>query len=174
MFDLSFIELFILNTIVYFDLFDYPLTLNEIHVNLYTGGMEGPALTLAEIEECLQNSPKLKKIIATQSGFYFLKKRKEIIQTRLERYNLADKKFQIALRAVRIFKYLPFIKLVAVCNNLGYANAREESDIDLFVITAKNRLWFVRFFLIAIIYALGLRPPKAKVKDKICLSYYVV
>jgi len=175
MFNLSFIELFILNTIVYFDIFDYPLTANEICSNLFTGGMEGPTFSLAEIEACLKNSPKLNKIITTQSGFYFLKKRADIIFSRLERYNLADKKYRIAKRAVSLFKYLPFLKLVAACNNLGYSNVTVESDIDLFVITAPQRIWLSRLFLIAIIFILRLRPPKekAKAKDKICLSYYI-
>ncbi|OGY41573.1 MAG: hypothetical protein A2Y82_01105 [Candidatus Buchananbacteria bacterium RBG_13_36_9] len=184
MFNLNYLELFILNTIIYFDLFDYPLTLNEIYTYLFIGGMEGSTYTLIEIEECLANSSKLKKFITTKRGFYFLKNPpshkatadgdgEEIIQTRLERYNLADKKFQLALRTAKLLKFLPFIKLIAVCNNLAYSNARPESDIDLFIITAKNRIWLVRFWAVIIITLLGLRPPKTKVKDKICLSFYL-
>ncbi|MCX6745967.1 MAG: hypothetical protein NTX00_03010 [Candidatus Parcubacteria bacterium] len=194
MFNLNYLELFILNTIIYFDLFDYPLTLGEIHNFLFTGGMEGASFSLAEITECLQTSLKLKKAIATQRGFYFLKNppsrlptlklrqagnatadegRENNIQTRLERYVLAQDKFKIINRAIKIFKYLPFVKLVAICNNLALSNAKKESDLDLFIITSQKRIWVVRFFTILIITILGLRPPKNKVKDKICLSFFI-
>jgi len=204
MYNLNYLELFILNTIVYFDLFDYPLTLSEIYTYLFTGGMEGGSFTLYEIEDCLAKSEKLKKFITTQGGFYFFKNspsplptlklppsqmlrrtgrqagkatankgREEIIQIRQARYNLADKKFKIAMRAVKIFKYLPFLKMVSVCNRLAYSNAKADSDIDLFIITSPGRIWVTRLFLIAIIWLLGLRPNKGKATDKICLSYYI-
>ncbi len=182
--DLTFLELFIINTICYFDLFDYPLTINEIHQYFFTGGMVGGDYSLLEIEKELKKNYKLKKIITTKRGFYFLKGppshkasadkgREEIIKARLEHYTLADKKFKIALRAIKLFKFFPFIKLIAVCNSLAWANARKESDIDLFIITSKNRIWLVRFWSIVLITLLGLRPPKEKVEDKLCLSFYI-
>ena len=173
MFNLNYLELFILNTIIYFDLFDYPLTLNEIYTHLFTGGMVGSNYSLTEIASELKTNPKLNKIIATERGFYFLQNRQKIIQTRLGRYVLAEKKWKIALWAGRIFKYLPFVKLIAVCNSLAYNNAKISSDIDFFIVTAKNRIWQTRLFLIFTIAVLGLRPPKNKQPDKICLSFYL-
>lgn len=168
--DLSFLELFVLNTIIYFDIFDYPLTVSEIYTYLYTGGMDVPPFSLEEVDNVLQQSEALKKILTTSSGFYFLKGRQEIIKTRLERYNLADKKFKIALRAIWLLKFFPFIKMVAVCNNLAYQNARAESDIDFFIITAKNRLYFTRFWATLFLSLLGLRGKK--ITNRICLSFF--
>ncbi|MCX6742640.1 MAG: hypothetical protein NT116_00200 [Candidatus Parcubacteria bacterium] len=146
--------------------------------------MEGGSFSLAEIEDCLANSAKLKKFITTKSGFYFLKNppsrkatadlgREELIKIRQERYNLAEKKFKIARRAVKIFKFLPFVKMVSVCNSLAYSNAKADSDIDLFIITSPGRIWLTRLFIIGIIWLLGLRPHEGKATDKICLSYYI-
>ena len=59
--DLSFLELFIINTLCYFDLFDYPLTLNEIYEYFFTGGMTGGDYSLLEIKKELKTNPKLKK-----------------------------------------------------------------------------------------------------------------
>ena len=73
MLDINYIELFILNTVTYFDLFDYPLTLSEIHHFLFTGGMKGGNFSLLEIEECLKTSENLQKFMTAQGGFYFLK-----------------------------------------------------------------------------------------------------
>ncbi|MBD3359401.1 MAG: hypothetical protein GF365_01690 [Candidatus Buchananbacteria bacterium] len=171
--DLSFLELFIINTVAYFDVFDYPLTLLEIYNYLYTGGMSGADYSLPEIKDNLENNPKLKKIITSQSGFYFLKNRRQIIQTRLQQYNIADKKFKIALKAVKFLKFFPFIKLVAVCNNLAYFNARKQSDVDLFIITSKNRLYFSRFFITLLLSLMGIRRHGHKVTDRLCLSFYL-
>ncbi|MCX6745249.1 MAG: hypothetical protein NTX82_07050, partial [Candidatus Parcubacteria bacterium] len=78
MFNINYLELFILNTIIYFDLFDYPLTGQEIWQYLYTEGMQGGNFSLLEIEECLKNSEIMKKLTAAERGFYFLKGRQEI------------------------------------------------------------------------------------------------
>lgn len=168
--DLSFLELFVLNTIIYFDIFDYPLTINEIYTYLYTGGMDVTPFSSQEIDDIFISSEKLKKIITTQSGFYFLKNREEIVKIRLDRYNIADKKFKIAKRAIWVLKFLPFIKMIAVCNNLAYQNAKSESDIDFFIITAKNRIYLVRFCVSVL---LGLFRFRGENKtDRICLSFY--
>ncbi len=173
MFNLNYFELFILNTIAYFDLFDYPLTVAEIHNYFFTGGMEGGQYSLLEIEKELQENPKLKKIIATKSGFYFLSGREKIVEKRLSKYVLAEYKLQLAKKAIEIFKFLPFVELVAICNNLAFRNTGEKSDIDFFIIAKKGRLWQTRLCTILIITLLGLRPPKNKAKDKICLSFFV-
>ena len=68
---------------------------------------------------------------------------------------------------------MPFIRLVAVCNNLAYLNAKESADIDLFIVVKKGRIWITKLSLLFIITFLGLRPPKNKAKDKIYLSFYV-
>jgi len=171
--DVSFLELFIINTISFFDLFDYPLSLMELYNYLYTGGMDGGNYSLTEIKKELDQNKKLKKIITTKSGFYFLKGRQKIVTKRLANYVIADYKIKIAHKAIKLFRYVPGIKLVAICNNLAFYNASSESDIDLFVITNKDRIWLTRFILVIIISLLGLRPPKDKVKDKICLSFYI-
>ncbi|MBN1325561.1 hypothetical protein JW977_01075 [Candidatus Falkowbacteria bacterium] len=168
--DLSFLELFVLNTIIYFDIFDYPLTVNEIYYYLYTGGMDVMPFSSQEIDDILVTSEKLRKVITTQSGFYFLKGRREIVEIRLERYNIADKKFRIAKKAIWFLKFLPFIKMIAVCNNLGYQNAKPESDIDFFIITAKNRIYLVRFCVSVLLSLLRFRGENKT--DRICLSFY--
>lgn len=173
MFNLNYLELFIINTIIYFDLFDYPLSLAEIYQYLYTEGMQGGNFSLDDIQECFNSSETIKRLVAAERGFYFLKGRQEIINIRLERYKLAESKYKLALRAINIYKFLPFLKLIAVCNSLSYNNAKEGSDIDLFVVTAKDRIWMTRLSMMIITLFLGLRPPKDKVKDKICLSFYV-
>ena len=172
----------ILKAIIYFDIFDFPLTIFEVWKYFYSPSpLEGlrrknsddQKISLLEIQEILEKSEALKDIIDRENGFYFLKGREDIIKKRLERYNIAGKKFKRAKKIIKILSLIPFIRLIAVCNTLGYSNAREESDIDLFLITAKNRIWTARFWSALILKLFGLRPTKITIKDKICLSFFV-
>ena len=38
----------------------------------------------------------------------------------------------------KIWRFIPFIKMVGICNSMGQFNLKEYSDIDFFIITQKN------------------------------------
>lgn len=40
--------------------------------------------------------------------------------------------------------WIPGIRMVAVCNSLGFYATHQDSDIDLFIVTAPHRIWLVR------------------------------
>jgi len=163
------LEKAIIRTLAFFDIFDYPLTLVEIHKWLYQADK---ACQLAEIFEILETE-NLKKVIAKKHGFYFLAGREAIIQTRLERYQIAEKKFKIGLKTVRWLRWLVFVKMVAICNNSGYNNATNQSDVDFFIITSAKRLWWTRLGITLITTILGVRRHDQKFIDRVCLSFYI-
>ena len=171
--NLSFLDLFLIDTVSFFDIFDYPLTLLEIYNFLYINGMEGENYSITDVKNALEKSPIIKHVIKSADGYYFLAGRAENIIARGEKYKIADKKLKRAQRFVRMARYVPFIEFIAVCNNLALLNAGEKSDIDLFIITRKKRLFFVRFWAMLISFVLGLRVTKNKQKDRICLSFFV-
>lgn len=70
-------------------------------------------------------------------------------------------------------RILPFIKMVAVCNNLAFGKVDEESDIDLFIVAKKGRLFTVRIFITVILHVLGVRRHGKKVNARFCLSFFV-
>lgn len=179
----------IIRTVAFFDIFDYPLTLVEIHKWLYCQSREKETMLLNEAskQDLIRQNKKyslskiyeelesivLKGDISSKNGFYFLPGRTDIIRTRLYRYQLAEKKFKIALRVTRLFKWLAPVKMVSVCNNVGYNNGTEKSDIDFFIIVKKNRLWLSRFLVTVIATLLGVRRHDQKFIDRICLSFYI-
>jgi len=152
--------------VAFFDLFNYPLTAWEIWQFLSVKG------DYSEVINVLENKNALISL-ESKNGFYVLPGRKEIIGIRMSRYNYTDRKFKRAVRLARFFKIIPWIEMIAVGNLIGAHNLKDESDIDLFIIAEKNRLWLTRFFCVLIVKFLGLRPKPDQGRDKICLSFFV-
>lgn len=160
------VEKSVLSTIIYFDIFDYPLTLME------AWRWPDVRCKMLNIKECLE---KLKDegLVVSRQGFYFLYGRSELVRKRIKRYNIAERKYRRLLWVSKILKMLPFVRMIAVCNNLAYSNARDDSDIDLFIVTKNGRIWCCRFFILLILKLLGLRPRPGYTRDKICASFFV-
>lgn len=154
----------ILRVVAFFDVFEFPLTATEIWKFCdYQCGLD-------EILSFLNNDGDL---LEERDGFYFLPGRESLYRQRQERSVIAKKKQKKALRIARIFSFIPWIKMIAISNVIGRNNMKEESDIDVFIITESKRIWITRFVTVALVKILGLRPELNNVKDKICLSFFV-
>ncbi|MFH1509106.1 MAG: hypothetical protein ABIE68_03010 [bacterium] len=162
------LELSILRTIVYFDIFDYPLTLLELWKFLWAP----QKFSYEEIAKVLQESPELKKRLGQKQGFVFIKDRSNLIETRLRRNNRAISYWRRAFLATRALRFIPFVRMVAVCNNLANHNTKSGSDIDLYIITKAGRIWTTRFLAVLLIQVLGLRRHGKKISRRICLSFF--
>ena len=152
----------IVKTIAFFDVFDYPPTDLELwkYCPLACG--------LSDIREVMPLSNMEKK-----RGFYYLAGRKHIIQTRADRYIATKEKVKRARAICRLFRFIPFVKMIALANIAGANNLKPEGDIDLFIITAPKRIWLTRFICAGLMQILRLRPKPGKEKNKICLSFYL-
>jgi len=180
------IEKAIISTLSYFDIFDYPLTAMEIWKWLYVDyGLRttdhGPRTTdygprsvrLVDIQEILDSSDFLKQRVESKNSFYYLKGRDEIVTTRAERYSLAERKYYKIKRVIRILRFVPFVKMIAVCNTLAYNNSRRQADIDLFIITKRRRVWQSRFWVAGFLALFKLRPRPGQTQDAICSTFFV-
>jgi predicted nucleotidyltransferase len=156
----------LLAALCYFDLFRYPLTVEELRRYRFGGPATTP--TVAETEAALATLP-----IERHDGFYCLSGRAANIIERQRRYRLAEPKFRRARRFVRALSLLPSVRLVAVCNSLAMSNAHEESDIDLFVVVRPGTIWTTRLIAAGALALLGLRPDQKTGADRLCLSFLV-
>ncbi|OGH92800.1 MAG: hypothetical protein A2534_02200 [Candidatus Magasanikbacteria bacterium RIFOXYD2_FULL_39_9] len=159
----------ILSTLAYFDLSQFPLTKEELFVFLW----EPPTVNYADFLELLQTDSFVNGNFETKNGYYFLPGRQELVEIRRRRLIISEKKLKIARRALRIIRSVPFLKAVFVCNTVASEQASIDSDIDFFIVTAKNRIWITRLFVTFLLGLFRLRRVKNRVKDKICLSFYV-
>ena len=80
-------------------------------------------------------------------------------------------------RRVKFFnffmQFVPFVKMVCVCNTLAFDASKAKSDIDLFIVTKSNRLFTARLFMTILLHILGVRRYGSKVSGRFCLSFFV-
>jgi len=165
----------VLKTLAFFEIFNQPLTLLELERFLNT-------LEKIRVNDLRFGIEHLVEIDFAR-GFFFLRDnfsrdissrvRASLVDKRICRNIWQERKMLIARRAARLLSWIPFTRLVAICNTLGFGVAEETSDIDFFVIVKKGRVWSSRFFCVLTLTLFGLYRRGKRIKDKICLSFFV-
>ena len=164
----SVLETSIYRTLAYFAYFKYPLTSFEIWKWLLEPGQP---VSLFEVIQALEGSTWLPAKIKKYHGFYALGEVDVWHTDRHLRFLDAMRKYHKAERAVQLLGRLPWIDGVAVCNSLSWYQTKQDSDIDLFVITRPGRIWSAR--LLSTIPAILLRQrPGEAASDPVCLSFF--
>ena len=161
--DFSKLEKSIIRTLSWFDIFDQALTIVELHKFLYK--LEKKT-DLAEVLKSVENSVQVKKI----QGFCVLTGREELIEKRISQSKLLQKKIKLAFDATRKIAWIPGVEMVALCNNWYY---KDNSDIDFFIIASSGRVWLTRLIVTSTLQLFGLRRHGKKIKNRICLSFYI-
>lgn len=151
-------------TAAFFDVFERPLLGREFQN--YLLGVEPIS---EEIEEFLRKDTKLH----SRHDYYFLPGREEVLATREARDAMSDVYWKKVWKYVPLLQMVPFIRAVAVCNTLALDNCTSDSDIDLFIITKKNRIFLARVLSGILFHLLGVRRHDDKVAGRFCLSFYL-
>jgi hypothetical protein len=128
--------------------------------------------TLGEIVEALE-SDDLKNRIEEFRGFYFLRGRKDLVARRIQNDKNSIEKFEIAQRAARWLRFVPFVRMIAVTGTLAMKNCEKNSDIDFFVVLKKGRIFTGRLLVTLIVHILGKRRYGKKITNRICLNYFI-
>jgi hypothetical protein len=129
----------ILKTLLYYDVFQYPLQEEEIRTFLSVKSSETIAEELKQLVRY--------RLIGEQEGFYFIGAGKEKVSRRKKGNKEAERYLKIASKHVRWLSALPFIQCICISGSLSKNYMDEKSDIDYFIITDANRLWIFRAIL---------------------------
>jgi hypothetical protein len=152
----------ILKALAYFDLFDYPLSKEELFSFLERPvDMESFAGTLA----ALQESGHLFLI----SGFYTLQNNASLIDRRVRGNLRARTLLQTGKRISRFLYQVPYVRAIGISGSLSKNFAAEDADIDYFIITSPNRLWVARTMMHFIKKLAFLRGRQ----HWYCMNYYI-
>ncbi len=75
----------------------------------------------------------------------------------------------------KILISIPYIRGIFVAGSLAFSsgNAKEGSDIDVFVVTAVDRIWLARFGITLVTQLLGIRRRGSYDENLFCLNHYV-
>jgi len=165
----------ILSTLVYYDIFDYPLTSFELWKYLTVPGgdvTETEKCSLGEIIQAL-DSEDIKKNVEEFRGFYFLKGRRTLVARRIQNDKNSIAKFKTAGRVAWWLRLVPFVRMIAVTGTLAMKNPEQNSDIDFFVVLGKGRIFTGRLLVTAMVHLLGKRRHGKKIKNRVCLNYFI-
>lgn len=72
-----------------------------------------------------------------------------------------------------LYKNLPFVKKIYLCNSLTFNALKEESDIDLFIITEERRIWSTKFFCMILFRRYNIKRHGNKKRKQFCLSFFI-
>jgi hypothetical protein len=142
------LEAAILRTVLYADVFQFPLSLTELHYYL----IHDEPVSLEAIQNTLQHSPYLQALLCLDAGYIALLDNSHIIPMRQKRDQLAQQLQPIAARYGKWLANIPFVRMVALTGALAARNpAHEKDDFDYLLVTQPGRVWLARAMAILVV-----------------------
>lgn len=130
----------IVKTLLYFDVFSFPLQMEEIH--RFCPLPVDSAAILQALKELIREGQ-----IRHSCCFFQYNDQRQRVGRRVRNYQLSKHKIKKAQRNASIINRFPFVRGVAISGSLSKYSADEKADIDFFIITASRRLWICRTLL---------------------------
>lgn len=130
----------LIQAIAYFDIFKHPLKTEEL-ANLSN-------ISLSETGRLLNEMVIQKVCYGTNGMFSLTPMTEELIDLRTKKEIKASSYFKKLPFYAKIISSFPFVRSVAISGSLSKGVMHDDGDIDYFIVTAINRMWVCRTFLI--------------------------
>ncbi len=115
-----------------------------------------------------------KKILTEYLGRVgFTEKIQEITQEIQAREIFQPRKRRRAVWVAKYLARLSSVRFVALANTTAFGYARDFGDLDFFIIVKGGSIWRTRLFAVLPFKILGLLPDGDRVRDAVCLSYFI-
>jgi hypothetical protein len=150
-----------LESVLYAAVFDYPLTLDQLHEALI-----GVRATKEDLARWYSESCALQTAIEVGDGYFFPQGRRDLLEVRQAREYISRSALGELRKPLALVLHMPFVRMVAISGSLAHLNASGAADLDLFVITKAHRVWSVTTTLLVLSRLLGWR-------RKLCLNYVI-
>jgi hypothetical protein len=132
----------IIKTLLYFDIFNYPITKDEI-INFMPMKKGDELIFKTSLNELV-----LENYIFQMGEFYGLKSGKELVEKRLVGNKHAQLNMQKAYKNSKLIGAFPYVEGVCISGSLSKGYMDESGDIDYFIITKLTFRYFcIKFFL---------------------------
>jgi hypothetical protein len=152
----------ILRTLLYFDIFNYPLRSEEVLKFLGV-----PALDKSIVASRL-NILRDQNIIFRFDEFFSMKNDRSYVERRISGNKEAEKYIVLARHTAKFISKFPFVRSVLASGSLSKGYMDKDSDLDFFIVTAPKRLWIARTLLV-----LYKRIFLANSHKYFCVNYFV-
>ncbi|MBP9686774.1 MAG: hypothetical protein KBD66_03165 [Candidatus Doudnabacteria bacterium] len=106
-------------------------------------------------------------------GFYTTSDRKDVVLLRWQGHGQGVWREKRIRRFLPLFRYIPFVRGVALAGSQVLGVVKQASDIDLFIITDPRWLWLPRTLVTAFFHFLGIRRYRSKIARRVCLNHYI-
>lgn len=94
--------------------------------------------------------------------------------TRTQKNPYMESMIQYIQKYAWLYKSIPFVQSLYLCNSITFNALHEMSDIDLFIVTKKWALWRARAWSVLMFFIMWIKRGKIRGKKrKFCLSFYV-
>lgn len=128
--------------LLYFEIFQYPLTASEVHQFSSTQG-----ITREQTQERLDQYVKSGYLYKIEN-FFLTQDQKEWVDRRKENNHRASKYLKRAYWVTQLIRRFPFVRAVFLSGALSKNVMPKDGDIDYFIVTKPGRLWVSRTLLI--------------------------
>jgi hypothetical protein len=142
------LDIAILKTIIYGDVFHFSMTAQEIHHFL----IHNMPVAYDTIINRLESSTDLEKHLCHNDQYYALRQRDNLLSLRIEREQMMTALSKQMTDYGRILSYFPFVELVGITGALAMRNPTSAvEDLDYLIITRPGRVWLARAFIILLV-----------------------
>ncbi|MEI7977515.1 MAG: nucleotidyltransferase domain-containing protein [Bacteroidota bacterium] len=135
-------QISIIKTLIYFDVFSYPVTFMELKDFMQTP-IQDEELLIEDLMQLLK-----KQLIFSIDDYYTLKNDKKLVIRRLAGNKQAEKHVHKAFKNAKLIGSFPYVRGVGISGSLSKGYMDESGDVDFFIITEPERLWIARTLLI--------------------------
>jgi len=159
-------------TLSYSNIFDYPLTNDEI----YRFAVTGRAVSREEFDRWfIKNKMHLTEMYAHDETYWAIRGREALFTIRERRNEISKEKLRTARLVTLTLFLMPWVKLIAVTGTTAAGNANAGDDIDLYIVTSPKRTWLTRLVTLGYLSVLGRRhhPNKKQTRATFCLNHIV-
>ncbi len=146
--ELSTVSQSIVRVLLYFKIFNYPITKDELFSYVSSDNKIEVQASLAKLIG--------EELVCSKGDFVWVMNGAEIINDRLAGNQQAEKYLRIATRQARLLSWFPFIKCICISGSLSKLYMDDHSDIDYFIIANKRRLWLTKLLMSVIVETLEL------------------
>lgn len=164
----------VIATITYYDVLDRALTAFEVWRWLIRASTDtsDTVWTVAHVRAVL-DAPAVREYVMEQNGLYMLCGRERLVLVRRQRERISIGKMRRLRRIVRMLRWSPFVRMVAVTGRLAFKHADATSDLDVLIVYEAGHIWTGRLCVTVAAHILGVRRYGTHVRDRLCLNYHV-